>query len=157
MSGRRGGTEQNYEPDAAFPRQRQQRRVEVTVLEWGHGGLTIGVLLRFFVLDFGGIIIGDDTDQLVVLVDDRHRDVAVPQNLIRSVLARVFHMQSIDLAQHDVRQPDIRLGHDQLTQREKPQQVPLLVDNIDVVNRLATGSLVTEPFEGVGHRNVSWQ
>ncbi len=94
---------------------------------------------------------------LFLFVDNRNRQKAVSQDLVRDELATILHMDRDHIPQHQVADLCLRLGHDQLSQRDQPQQVSLVIHDVDVVDRFAAWGLNPQPIESLSDGDVGGQ
>ena len=87
------------------------------------------------------VVVGDDADQPVLGVDDRHGQQVVARHFLGDFLAVVGDAHGQRLRVHQVADKRLPRRQDQVAQRHHAQQLPLVIDDVDVVDRLAVGCL----------------
>ena len=107
--------------------------------------------------DVHGVVVGDDADEPAGGVDDRQGEQVVLVDLAGDGLLVLVDPAEDDVALHDVFDRGGPAREDQVLERDEADQPSIVVDDVAVVDRLAVGGLVAEPFEGLADGDVGRQ
>ena len=98
-----------------------------------------------------------DADQLVLSVDHRDRNEVVASQPLSHFLLVVVDTHRDHVPLHDLIDPCLGSGQDQIAKRNEPPQPAPIVNHVDVVDSLSIGGLLPELLEGLGHGGLGRQ
>ena len=101
------------------------------------------VLGRFLDDDVDHVVVRDDSDHAAVIVHDRHGKQVVLRDRLGDLVAIVRGAHGNNLFFHDVADQGVARRQDQVAQGQDARQSMPLVEDEDVVDRLAVRRLQT--------------
>src|SRR5579883_1371792 len=107
--------------------------------------------------DVHGVVVGDDPNQHIRGIHDGDGDQVVLVDLAGDAFLVLVDPGEDDVALHDRLDHGRAAREDQPLERDKPDQPPLMIDHVTVIDRLAVGGLVAEPVEGLADGDVRRQ
>ncbi len=152
-------------------RRREQRRPEAREQPWQPAadrvdraavGAILGldarqrvdVLGRLLANDVDDVVDGHDSDELVLLVDDRQRDQVVVGDEPRDLLLIRRRLHANQLGRHDLLERRRRAADDELAHAHDAEQVVALVDHVEVVGELELLAASLERRDRLRHRDL---
>ena len=116
----------------------------------GDGHEFFHILGVFLGDDVYGVIVGDDAYQCFAAVEHRQGEQVVLLDFAGRVLLVVFHVGVNDLPMHEVADPVIAPGHDEVLEGHKPEQFAVFVHHVGVIDRLLVRCDFTETIDSLG-------
>ena len=100
------------------------------------------------------VVDGDDAHQATLVIDDRHGQQVVARDDLRDLVLGCEHAHRDGLVEHDRLDLRRRARDDQVAQREHADQPPVVVGDVDVVDRLGVGLELAQPVDRLGGGEV---
>ncbi|GIW19984.1 MAG: hypothetical protein KatS3mg065_0280 [Chloroflexota bacterium] len=101
-----------------------------------------------------GVVDGHDPDEPPLVVDDRHGEEVVAGDDRRHVVLVVEDPDRDRIADHDLADRGVGLGDDEVAEGEDADEVPLVVGDVDVVDRLGVRLELPESVDGLSRGQV---
>ncbi len=144
--GQEGRAEVDHQPGQAQAH-RSHRRGRQAVLDV-EIGQPVEILGRLRLDDVEDVVDGDRTGQQAVFVDHRHHQQVVAPEVASDLLLRRVDANRDDLRGHDLAQFAFGRRRDELPETGDAEQVPALVDNVEVEEAPAFGE-AADAVEGL--------